>query len=104
MMSKSARYKNDTGGSQAQWPIIEEIRLLMEAGKFKVFRTCKDWITEFSSYHTKDGQIVAKRDDCLKASFYAMMMRRYAVSASEGNKLVMARLRSAPAAFTTAVH
>ena len=104
MLSKSARYKNDEGGSQAQWPIIEEVRLLMEAGKFKVFRTCKDWLTEFSSYHVKDGQIVARRDDCLKASFYAMMMRRYAISAMEGNKALFPRQRQAPAAFTTAVH
>lgn len=104
MLTKSARYKNEEGGSQAQWPIIEELRILMEAGKFKVFRTCRDWLAEFSSYHVKDGNIVAKRDDTLKASFYAMMMRRYAVSAMEGNKLLFNRQRQAPAAFTTAVH
>lgn len=103
MLSKSARYKNDVGGAQAQWPIIEEVRMLMDAGKFKVFRTCRDWLSEFASYHTKDGQIVSKRDDLLKASFYAMMMRRYAVSALEGNKM-FARPRTTPAPFTTAVH
>jgi phage terminase large subunit-like protein len=104
MLSKSARYKNDTGGSQAQWPIIEEIRLLMESGKFKVFRTCTDWVTEFHSYHTKDGKIVSRRDDVLKASFYAKMMVRYAVSKKEGDRILRLEQRSAPAAFTTAVH
>lgn len=102
MLSRSARYKNDQGGAQAQWPIIEEMRLRMDVGKFKVFRTCKDWLSEFRSYHTKDGQIVSRRDDCLKASFYALMMRRYAVSRMEGARYEYQR--PSMAAFTTAVH
>lgn len=98
MLAKSARYKNDTGGSQAQWPVIEDMRIRLDSGKFKVFRTCQPWLTEYRSYHTKDGQIVSRNEDALKASFYALMMLRYAGSKSQG------RVRSnVPAAFTTGV-
>lgn len=102
MLSKSARYKNDIGGPQAQWPVIEDFRGLMDAGQFKVFRTCRPWIEEYRSYHVKDGQIVSRRDDALKASFYAKMMLRYSISKREGDRLSIQR--SSPAAFTTAVH
>ncbi|MEE9158915.1 MAG: terminase family protein [Gammaproteobacteria bacterium] len=99
MLSKSARYKNDEGGAQPQWPIIETVRDDFDSGKLKVFRTCQKLVREYRSYHMKDGKIVAKRDDLLKALFYAYMMRRYAKSGSQG-----ARLRSnMPAPFTTAV-
>ena len=103
MLSKSARYKNKEGGSQAQWPVIEDLRDLMDAGLFEVFRTCAPWIEEYRSYHIKDGQIVARRDDALKASFYAMMMKRYAISKREGDRLV-SPTRQIPAAITTSVH
>ncbi len=97
MLSKSARYKNDTGGAQAQWPIIERLGDRIDAGKFKVFRTCVPWLEEYRSYHTKEGKIVSRRDDALKASFYAFMMLRYATSQSRG------RRHQSPAAFRTAV-
>jgi phage terminase large subunit-like protein len=100
MMSKSARYQNDVGGAQAQWPIIEEMRLRIEAGKFKVFRTCTPWFEEYRSYHTKNGKIVAKKDDVLKASFYALMMLRYAASELASGR----RAQQTPGAFTTTVH
>ena len=87
MLAKSARYKTDEGGAQPQWPIIETLRDLLDAGKFKVFRTCQPWLQEYRSYHMKDGKIVAKRDDALKASFYALMMRRFARSRYEGNRM-----------------
>jgi len=102
MLSKSARYKNDVGGAQAQWPIIEIMRDRMESGKFKVFRTCKEWMQEYRSYHTKDGVIVARRDDTLKASLYALMMLRYGVSKSEAFRANFPDTQGAP--FTTAVH
>ncbi len=80
MLNKSARYNPKEGGSQAQWPVIETIADEIAAGKWKVFRTCSNWIQEYRSYHMKDGKIVAKRDDVLKSSFYARMMLRYARS------------------------
>jgi phage terminase large subunit-like protein len=100
MLSKSARYKNDEGGAQPQWPVIETFRDELDAGKFKVFRTCQKFVREYRSYHMKDGKIVAKRDDLLKAVFYARMMLRYARSESQGARLHHSHH---PAPFTTAV-
>lgn len=82
MLSKSARYKNQDGGAQPQWPIIETVRDRLDSGRLKVFRTCSKWLEEYRSYHLKDGKIVPKRDDVLKATFYGVMMLRYAVANS----------------------
>lgn len=101
MLSKSARYKNDVGGGQAQWPIIETLRLRIASGQFKAFRTCVPFLEEYRSYHTRDGKIVSKRDDALKAVFYALMMLRYATSSMAANPL---RHQAAPRAFTTSVN
>lgn len=101
MLGKSARYKNDVGGAQAQWPIIEDVRADLETGMLKVFSTCKAWREEYRSYHVKDGQIIASRDDTLKASFYAYMMLRFAVSKRQA--MPGGRQRPQIAAFTTAV-
>ena len=99
MLQHSARYKADKGGAQPQWPIIETVRDRQEDGRWKVFRTCVDWIKESRSYHTKNGLIVPRRDDVLKASFYALMMIRYARSKHDGYR----RSKPAAMAFTTAV-
>lgn len=86
MLTKSARYpknrgeEHDTGGSQPVEPIVTEIFDMMAIGKFRVFSNQSAWLEEKRSYHRKDGKIVAKRDDILKATFYAVMMRRYAIS------------------------
>lgn len=101
MLGRSARYKNEVGGAQAQWPVIEELRADLATGMFKVFRTCKPWLEEYRSYHVKDGQIVAVRDDTLKASFYAYMMQRFAISKVQGT--IGMRQAVPMAAFTTAV-
>jgi len=83
MLSKSARYqreKNQTekGGPQPQWPVISEVEERCRTGRFKVFRHCTEFFDEYRNYHTKDGKIVSRRDDQLKATFYAIMMKRYA--------------------------
>src|SRR5512139_355514 len=90
MMGKSARYPNspgspEKGGAQDQWPVIDEVRERMMTGRFKVFSNLSQWFEEKRSYHVKatsDGavKIVARRDDILKATFYAVMMKRYAIS------------------------
>jgi hypothetical protein len=86
MLSKSARYPkapgdaSDKGGPQPVEPIVNEILDRMLTGRFKVFANLGEWFEEKRSYHRKDGLIVAKRDDILKATFYAVMMRRYAVA------------------------
>ncbi|MGI9411553.1 MAG: terminase large subunit domain-containing protein [Hyphomicrobiaceae bacterium] len=79
MLSLSARYENKTGGSQPVEPIVMEVLERMQTGRFKVFETCHEFFDEQRNYHRKNGQIVAKRDDILKATFYAVMMRRYAM-------------------------
>ena len=86
MLTYSARYEQEKGGGQAQWPIIEEFQERLGEGRMKVFSTCKAWLEEYRSYHLKDGKIVSRRDDALKASFYGFMMRRYAVSENRANR------------------
>lgn len=80
LLGKSARYKNDTGGPQSQWKVVVDIQDREATGRFKVFRTCKPYLEERRSYHQKDGVIVARRDDALKAVFYAVMSIRFAQS------------------------
>ena len=92
MLSKSARYprargeENDHGGGQPVEPIVTEIFDMMKIGKFKVFSNLTAWFEEKRSYHRKDGKIVPKRDDILKATFYAVMMRRYAVAPDSASR------------------
>ena len=79
MLGLSARYKDDVGSSQPVEPIVMDILERMLTGRFVVFDTCHEFFEEFRNYHRKDGKIVAKRDDILKAVFYAVMMLRYAM-------------------------
>lgn len=89
MLPKSARYPRvpgeteAKGGPQPVEPIIDEVYERMITGRFKVFAHLSEWFEEKRSYHRKDGLIVARRDDILKATFYAVMMKRYAASMNE---------------------
>lgn len=78
MLSRSARYENDTGGGQPVEPIVVDLLERMRSGRFKVFSPLNEWFEEFRSYHRKDGKIVPVRDDILKATMYAVMMKRFA--------------------------
>lgn len=87
MLSKSARYpkargeEHDTGGGQPVEPIVTEILEMMSNDRFKVFSNLPEWFEEKRSFHRdENGKIVSRRDDILKATFYAVMMRRYAVA------------------------
>ncbi len=86
MLSKSARYPKapgeakDKGGPQPVEPIVDEIYERMRTGRLKVFAHLHELFEEKRSYHRKDGKIVDRRDDILKAMFYAVMMKRYAVA------------------------
>lgn len=88
MLPKSARYpkvpgeEKDKGGPQPVEPIVDEMLERMVTGRLKVFSNLRDWFEEKRSYHRKDGKIVDRRDDILKATMYAMMMKRYAVAPS----------------------
>lgn len=76
----SARYKKDTGGSQPTEPIVLEVLERMYTGRFRVFSTCQPFFDEFRMYHRKDGKIHDFKDDVLKATFYAIMMLRHAIT------------------------
>lgn len=82
MMSKSARYPKvpgdvEKGGAQPVEPIVDEMLTRMMTGRFKAFAHLSEFFEEKRSYHRKDNVIIARRDDILKALFYAVMMRRY---------------------------
>lgn len=86
MLPKSARYakvpgeREEKGGPQPVEPIIDEVLERMLSGRLKVFAHLAEWFEEKRSYHRKDGLIVARRDDILKATFYALMMKRFAIA------------------------
>lgn len=50
----------------------------MQTGRWKVFKTCTNWLEERRLYHRKEGKIVKERDDVISASRYALMMLRFA--------------------------
>lgn len=89
MLSKSARYPKapgelqDKGGAQPVEPIVDEMLERMNTGRFKAFAHLAEFFEEKRSYHRKNGQINARRDDILKALFYAVMMKRYACSLNQ---------------------
>lgn len=83
MLGRSARYDNDVGGAQPQWPIISEIQERCATDRLKVFSTCTEFFEEYRQYHTKDGKIVSRNDDALKAMFYALMMKRFAATRTQ---------------------
>lgn len=83
LLGRSARYDNKVGGGQPVEPVVMEVHERMVTGRFKVFSHLSQWFDEFNSFHRKDGKIVAKKDDLLKATFYAIMMKRFAVTAKK---------------------
>ncbi|HAA99593.1 MAG TPA: DNA packaging protein [Alteromonas macleodii] len=83
MLSRSACYTPDKMGSQPVEPIVMEVNERCSSGRFKVFASCTQFFDEYRNYHRRDGRLIDRNDDVLKAVFYAVMMRRYAVA--EGN-------------------
>lgn len=75
----SARYENKKGGAQPTEPVIMEVLERIKLGKFKVFSSLGQWFEEYRNYHRKDGKLVRVMDDMLSATFYAMMMKRFAM-------------------------
>lgn len=106
MLPKSARYpkspgQDEQGGPQPVEPIVDEMLERMTTGRFKVFANQSEFMEEKRSYHRKDGKIVAKRDDILKATFYALMMKRYAVPKSVLLRAPVSRAPQRPIATTS---
>jgi len=80
MLSRSACYDNDKLGAQPVEPILDTVITRIDDGEFKVFSTCHEFFDEYRNYHRKDGKLSQTRDDILKATFYAVMMKRYATT------------------------
>lgn len=105
MLAKSARYprvpgQDEKGGPQPVEPIVNELYERMVTGRFKAFAQLSDFFDEKRSYHRKDGLIVPKRDDILKALFYSVMMVRYAVPLTILNRPTSSQAPMAPIAST----
>lgn len=65
-------------GDQKVEPGINAVLERMQTGRFRVFRTCREWLEEFRMYHREDGKIVAVKDDLMSATRYAVMSLRFA--------------------------
>ena len=59
-------------------PGINAMHQAMQEGRFRVFRTCKEWFEEYRMYHREDGIIHALDDDLMSATRYAFQSLRYA--------------------------
>ncbi len=79
LLSMSARHKNDVGGGQSREKTVMDIYERIQTGRFKVFSNLTDWFEEYRNYHRKENKIVDRLDDLLSATWYANMMKRYAV-------------------------
>lgn len=88
MMYLSARFDDDSGGSQSLEDGVMNMYDLMRSGQFKVFNHLHDWFEEKNMYHRDDrNKIVPTRDDIMSATRYAVMMRRYAISSVQADLL-----------------
>lgn len=81
MLPDRATFDDGTNGVEAG---ISDMLTMMQTGRWKVFRTCGEWIEEFRLYHRKDGKVVKERDDVICASRYALMMKRFAIVKPDG--------------------
>lgn len=76
MLPRSARYEEDTGGTQALEPVVIEILERMRTGRLKVFSNLSHWLEEKRKYHRKDGVIVSDKDDIMAATRMAIIDKR----------------------------
>jgi phage terminase large subunit-like protein len=87
LLATQAHYEGGYGekpkmGPQPIEPIIHDVYNRMSSGRFKVFTNLEEWFEEYRSFHRKNGKVVDKRDDLMKATLYGVMMRRYGMSES----------------------
>ena len=80
MLAERATWEDGTNGVEAG---VQEMLERMQTGRWKVFSTCQNWLSERRLYHRKDGKIVKKIDDVISASRYAYMMLRFAIPKKE---------------------
>jgi phage terminase large subunit-like protein len=68
------------GGNSVEAPLLEMIER-MHTGRWKVFKTCRNFIEEKRMYHRDlNMKIVKYADDVISAARYAYMMRRHAIT------------------------
>ena len=60
---------------------VTEMHDRMKTGRFKVFSNLEDWLGEYRLYHRELGIIVKERDDLISSTRYAIMMKRFALTA-----------------------
>lgn len=81
MLHERAQYEETPdGGQNSRFSVeagIMDMLERMNTGRFKVFSHLADWWEEFRMYHRKDGKIVAKDDDAMSATRYAVMSLRF---------------------------
>ena len=80
MLKDRATFEDGSNGLEAGAAQMLE---RMQTRRLRVFSHLSEWFDEFRLYHRKDGLIVAKVDDLMAATRYAMMMRRFAKTQAE---------------------
>lgn len=75
MLPERATWPDGTNGFEAG---LMEMLERMQQGRWRVFKTCGLWLSEFRTYHRKDGLVVKKKDDVISASRIGLMMLRFA--------------------------
>jgi hypothetical protein len=66
-------------GGIAVEPGLIEMLTRMQTGRFKVFRTCQQFMIEKRTYHRDEhGKVVKLMDDVISAARYALMSLRHA--------------------------
>ena len=60
-------------------PVINEITERVQTNRLKIFPQCRKLMDEFRSLHRKELCLLSK-DDCIKATIYAMMILIFATS------------------------
>jgi phage terminase large subunit-like protein len=65
----------DGGGTGVEAGLMDMLDR-METGRWKVFSTCTNWLTEKRTYHRKDGVVVKERDDVISGSRFAEIERK----------------------------
>jgi hypothetical protein len=70
-------------GSNSVEEGIQKMLVAMEDGKFKIFSTLGNLLSEYRQYHRSDGKIVALRDDSMSAMRYCYQSRRFGVAGAD---------------------
>lgn len=69
--------KEGEGGNSVEAALLAMFER-METGRWKVFKTCRQWFEEQRTYHRDEqARVVKLRDDLISASRYAHMMLRH---------------------------